>query len=291
MLIIDEVMMKFITAYKNISKDINSVEKLWDTFDHAPKNIGLTLGKNFHFKRWDFTLKHVSFSYGKNTVFDSFDLSIQGGKKTAFVGESWGGKTTLIKMLAGYLQPQRGNIIVDGQKLSEIKLVEYYKHIGYLTQEPSVFDGTIYENLIYALDYSPHQFDLDHIISLAKCDFIREFDKGLATEIGERWIRLSGWQRQRLAIAKIMLKKPDIILLDEPTSALDSFNEEQLSIALHNLFKDKTVIIVAHRLQTVKQADRIILLEEGMVVEDGTHAQLIKKKGKYKKMLDLQSGF
>jgi len=132
---------------------------------------------------------------------------------------------------------------------------------------------------------------LEKIIKAAKCEFIYDFTDWLQTEIWERWIRLSGGQKQRLAIAKIMLKNPNIILLDEPTSALDSFNEEEISQALNNLFKWKTVIVVAHRLQTVKSADRILLFENWKVVEDWTHQSLIKKNWKYKKMLDLQTGF
>ena len=170
-------------------------------------------------------------------------------------------------------------------------MYDYFSHIGYLTQEPSVFDGTIYENLVYALKEKPEESELSKVITLAKCEFIYDFPDGLQTEIGEKGIRLSGGQRQRLAIAKIMLKNPDIILLDEPTSALDSFNEEEISQALNHLFRGKTVIIIAHRLQTVKNADKILLFEFGKVVESGTHGELIKLNGKYKKMLDLQSGF
>lgn len=170
-------------------------------------------------------------------------------------------------------------------------MYDYFSHIGYLTQEPSVFDGTIYDNLIYALKEKPEESELKKVIASAKCEFIYDFPDGIQTEIGEKGIRLSGGQRQRLAIAKIMLKNPDIILLDEPTSALDSFNEEEISQALNHLFKGKTVIIIAHRLQTVKNADKILLFEFGKVVESGTHEELIKLNGKYKKMLDLQSGF
>jgi ABC-type multidrug transport system fused ATPase/permease subunit len=129
------------------------------------------------------------------------------------------------------------------------------------------------------------------MIRLAKCEFIYEFEHGLETEIGERGVKLSGGQKQRLAIAKIMLKNPEIILLDEPTSALDSINEESITEALHNLFQGRTVIVVAHRLQTVKQSDIIFYIEDGKILEQGSHDTLVLQKGKYKKMLDLQSGF
>ncbi len=276
---------------KEYYKSIVHIEKLRNTFETIPIMENDSDKKKFIYKKWNFTLKNISFSYQKNNIFQNFSLNISWGTKTAFVGESWWGKTTLIKLLAGYIRPDKGNIRVDGQKLSSIKLTDYYKHIGYLTQDPSVFDGTIHENLIYALDIEPKKETIEKVIQDAKCEFIWEFDHGLETEIWERWVRLSWGQKQRLAIAKIMLKNPNIILLDEPTSALDSFNEELINIALHNLFKGKTVFVVAHRLQTVKQADRILLFEQGKLIEDGTHNQLVKLNGQYKKMLDLQSWF
>ncbi len=286
------------TAIKDFFQDYSQIEQLWETFDRIPKNL-YTEGKDFTYIQWDIIVQKVNFWYGDNSVFNNFSLELKWWTKTAFVGESGWGKTTLIKLLAGYLRPDSGEIIIDGQKLSEVKLTEYYRHIWYLTQEPSVFDGTVWENLTYALDdekmerwkEDKREKDIHRIITLAKCEFIYEFEHWLQTEIGERWVRLSGGQKQRLAIAKIMLKNPNIILLDEPTSALDSFNEELVTEALHNLFKWRTVIVVAHRLQTVKNADRILYIEWGQVIEDGTHTSLIKKNGNYKKMLDLQSGF
>lgn len=272
-------------------KNIIAVKQLWNTFDSIPLIQKKENMPNFINKKWNISLKKISFAYDKNKVFKDFSLDIIWWTRTAFVGQSWGGKTTLIKLLAGYISPDKWEVIVDGQKLSTIQLTDYYKHIGYLTQDPSVFDGTIYENLVYALDKEPTKKELEKVIQDAKCEFIREFKKWVHTEIGERWVRLSWWQKQRLAIAKIMLKNPTIVLLDEPTSALDSFNEEQVNIALHNLFKGKTVIVVAHRLQTVKQADRILFLEQGKIIEEWTHQELVKLGWKYKKMLDLQSWF
>jgi ABC-type multidrug transport system fused ATPase/permease subunit len=296
--------------FKTVYNSRTHIEKLWETFDDI-KLTDYDKWLPFMYKSWNVELQNIIFWYEESKVFNNFSLNLKWWTKTAFVWESGWGKTTLIKLLAGYLRPDNGEIIIDGQKLSEIKLTDYYRHIGYLTQEPSVFDGTIWENLTYALDdvgtdsWSVHddgterghatsvslQSQIEQVIKLSKCEFIYEFEYGLQTEIGERGVRLSGGQKQRLAIAKIMLKNPNIILLDEPTSALDSFNEELVSEALNNLFKWKTVIVVAHRLQTVKNADRILYIEWWRVIEDGTHASLIKKNGKYKKMLDLQSGF
>ena len=239
-----------------------------------------------------------------------------------------------MKLITGYLHPQSGEILVDGQALptpqnscsewseakwrihidpslhskwqttqsntpQHISLQSYYPHIWYLTQEPSVFDGTIWENLTYGLQNNEELWQDDEelkqkintIITLARCEFIHEFNNWLQTEIGEKGVRLSWGQRQRLAIAKIMLKNPEIILLDEPTSALDSENEEMVTQALNELFKGKTVIVIAHRLQTVKHADQILYIDDGQIVESGTHTQLLDLWGKYATMVELQSWF
>ena len=288
---LDKSLSQLKSYYVSYLKDYVEIEKLRSTFDNTETIKGINIWNNFNYKAWNIILKNISFSYDKTNVLQNFNLQIQGWTKTAFVWESWWWKTTLIKLLAWYIRPDKGEISIDGQKLSQIKLTDYYKHIGYLSQDPSVFDGTIHENLVYALDDEPSKKDMEKVVKNAKCEFIREFEKWLETEIGERWVRLSWGQKQRLAIAKIMLKNPNIILLDEPTSALDSFNEELINIALHNLLKWKTVIVVAHRLQTVKQADRILLLEQWKIIEEWTHTQLVKLNWRYKKMLDLQSGF
>lgn len=288
---LDKALSQMKSYYVNFLKNHVEIQKLRETFDKTKKMKDIEKWKTFIYKTWKISLKKISFSYDKNRVLNNFSLDIKGWTKTAFVGESWWWKTTLIKLLAWYIRPDEGEIRIDKQNLSDIKLADYYKHIGYLTQDPSVFDWTIHENLAYALDKEPTKKELEKVIQDSKCDFIREFKNWVETEIWERWVRLSWWQKQRLAIAKIMLKNPNIILLDEPTSALDSFNEEQVNIALHNLFKGKTVIVVAHRLQTVKQADRIIFIEQWKIIEEWTHQELVKLGGKYKKMLDLQSWF
>lgn len=273
------------------------VERLWDFIDKEKLIRGYDTGEEFQFQKGNIELQNVTFNYGKWDILTNFSLQVQGGKKTALVGISGSGKSTIVKLMAGYIHPQVWEVVVDEQSLPNetnshyVSLQSYYKHIGYLTQEPNVFDGTIYENLTYALDYEPTMEELDAAIQWAQCQFIYEFPEGVQTEIGEKGIKLSGWQRQRLAIAKVMLKNPDIIILDEPTSALDSFSEEEVTKALNNLFERRTVIIIAHRLQTVKKADRIIVLDHGNVVEDGDHDSLVKSGGVYAKMLELQSWF
>lgn len=160
------------------------------------------------------------------------------------------------------MRPTNGKLLIDDQDITEMRLDSYYPHIGYLTQEPSVFDGTIEENLLYSVCGKVSKKKIDEVIELAECQFIYELENGLQTEIGERGIRLSGGQKQRLAIAKIFLKDPEIILLDEPTAALDSYSEQKVAKAFERLFAGRTVIVIAHRLQTVKSADDIIVLEK-----------------------------
>jgi len=276
----------------NYFSQIVFVEKLWNTFDEIPKLKGYDTGKHFKLQTGNIVVDKIDFSYGDKNILRNFTLHIKGGQKTAFVGESGSGKSTLIKLLAGYIHPNKGNIIVDNHILSEITLKEYYKHIWYLTQDPSVFDGSIWDNLLYGTTSKPTKKEIDKAITLAKCEFIRTFKDGVQTQIGERGVRLSGGQKQRLAIAKLFLKNPKIIFLDEPTSSLDSFSEEQIAEALNNLFSGRTVVVVAHRLQTVKKADIIYVFNKwGKIVESGTHQELLKEKGIYYNMIELQSGF
>lgn len=323
------VMEKSINELFNIIRvflrHLSGIEQLWSTFDSLTPIKWYDSGKTFSSSGKNIEIQNISYGYNETKVLEDFSLSLESGKKVALVGASWGWKTTLMKLIAGYLHPEAGSISVLGNRLDETALKTYYPHIGYLTQEPGVFDATIRENLVSALpslqrgmserqgDFvsetteqnpqssvslqtAPLQKELQEnqlikALKLAHCDFVFELEKWLDTEIGERGVRLSGGQKQRLAIAKIFLKNPEIILLDEPTSALDSFSEEQITIALDELFRNRTVIIVAHRLQTVKKADDIIVLEQGKIVERGNHESLVAKNGIYNRMLELQSGF
>lgn len=291
-LVVNSSVYNFLIFYIDMSKDFIDIEKMWDFFENTPSLVWYELWKNFTYKKAEIKLKNVTYAYHKwKNVFQDFNLEIEWWKITALVWNSGSGKTTLVKLISGYIKADLWDIIIDKQKLSEISLKSYYNFIGYLSQEPSVFDWTVLENLTYAVNKDVSEDELNDVIEQSGCDFIYDLPKWLDTEIWEKWIRLSGWQRQRLAIAKIMLKNPKIIILDEPTSALDSFSEEKITKALHNLFIWRTVIIIAHRLQTVKHADRIIVMENGKIVEEWNHKTLIESKWIYKKMLDLQSGF
>jgi ABC-type multidrug transport system fused ATPase/permease subunit len=280
-----------IEYYENFTKAFVHIDKLWEFMDNTPEIEWYETGKFFSFKKWDYEMQNIGFSYhSQSSVLENFSVKISWGKKTALVGRSWGWKTTIMKLLAGYMRPTSGALMIDNQDITEIRLDSYYPHIGYLTQEPSVFDGTIEENLLYWARGKVTKEKLKKAIELAECQFIYELEDGIKTEIGERGVRLSGGQKQRLAIAKIFLKDPEIILLDEPTAALDSYSEQKVAKAFEHLFEGRTVIVIAHRLQTVKSADDIIVLEKGKVVERGNHKELLKLSGKYAGMVDLQSG-
>lgn len=269
------------------------IRKFWELFDTTPRMRGYYEGTTFLPGDGSIELENITHSYTENgpNILHDFSLKIPGGKKIAIVGPSGGGKSTLIKLLSGYFLPSSGRVLVDGQDLAKVARKSYFANIGYLTQDPSVFDGSIRENLVSAAGKSCSEEEIQKVLSLTHCEFVWDLPEGLETEIGERGIRLSGGQKQRLAIAKIFLKDPEIIFLDEPTSALDSFSEEKISEAFHRLFAGRTVIIVAHRLQTVKEADEILVLDHGQIIERGTHSELIAKNGTYFAMVELQSGF
>ncbi|MBX9809128.1 ABC transporter ATP-binding protein/permease [Candidatus Gracilibacteria bacterium] len=287
-------MNEFLHMLRAILREFSQISILWETFDSLSPIRGYDVGKKFIIRDKNIEIQNISYGYSSKKIFEDFSLIIEKGKKIALVGASGGGKTTLIKLIAGYLRPESGSISILGNELGNTALKTYYPHIGYLTQDPAVFDATIRDNLLSAIgDKNSKNSDkkLIEALKLAHCEFVFDLEKGLDTEIGERGVRLSGGQKQRIAIAKIFLKDPEIILLDEPTSALDSFSEEAITIALDELFKGRTVIIVAHRLQTVRKADDIIVLEGGKVIERGVHDELVNQGGTYAKMLELQSGF
>ena len=289
---LDKSFSQLISYYVVFLKNNVEIIKLRDTFDEIPEMKHVDTWLDYVYKTWSFVLQNISFGYDEvSPVFTNLNLTIQWGKKLALVWDSWWWKSTLLKLLACYLEPDSWKILIDWQDMSTLKKTSYYNKIGYLKQDPSIFDWTVLENLTYALSHIPTQKEIDTIIKLARCEFIFSFADWLDTEIWERWVRLSWWQKQRLAIAKIMFKNPSLIFLDEPTSALDSINEEYVSEAMHNLFVWKTVVVVAHRLQTVKEASKILFIQSWKIVEEWTHQELIAKNWEYKRMLDMQTKF
>ena len=291
--LLKENMQWFIVFFKNFTNSYSDIEKLWSFFDDWGKITWLNNWKDFEYKSWNIEIKDLNFSYYEwKNIFSNFNLNLTWWEITAFVWVSWSWKTTLVKLISWFLKQNSWEILIDWQNIKNIKLKSYFKYIWYLTQEPSIFDWTILENLVYWVeDDTINDKIIFQAISDAKCEFIYDFENWVDTQIWEKWVRLSWWQRQRLAIAKLFIKNPDIIILDEPTSALDSFSEECIKQSFEKLFKNKTVIIIAHRLQTVKNAKNIIVFDWGKILERWNHEWLLKQNWYYKKMLDLQSGF
>ena len=235
----------------------------------------------------------LRFSYREQAVFDGdFNLRIAGGEKVGLVGHSGAGKSTVVALLLRQFELQGGNIRIDGQRVSEITLDSLRRAVALVPQTTSLFHRTILENIRYGrLEASDDE--VMEAARLAQADrFIELLPEKYATRVGERGVKLSGGQRQRISIARALLRKAPILLLDEATSALDSESEAAIQAALVGLMRDKTVIAIAHRLSTLRAMDRIVVLEEGRIVEDGRHEDLVRRRGVYASLWNSQvSGF
>jgi ATP-binding cassette subfamily B protein len=236
--------------------------------------------------------QNVSYSYNnKNSIYKEFNLDIQPGEKIAIIGPSGGGKSTFVKLLLRFYDLNSGEILVDGQDISKVTQKSLHENIALVPQEPILFHRSVMENIRYAKPGASDE-EVYRAAKLANAhEFISNFPKGYDTYVGERGVKLSGGERQRVAIARAILRNAPILLLDEATSSLDSESEKLIQDALKNLIKDKTTIVIAHRLSTVMQMDRIIVLENGKITEQGKHAELLKlEKGTYQRLWNIQAG-
>lgn len=238
---------------------------------------------------------HVSFSYladGNGFGLRDISFEIKSGQTVALVGHSGSGKTTIMTLLTRLVDPSGGKITIDGIDLRQFDLEEIKKYVGAVLQENAMYNETVAENIAYG-DPAATRERIIHAATQAHADeFIRKMPKGYDTLIGERGIRLSGGEKQRIAIARAILKNPQIVVLDEPTSALDSITEQKVQQGINELVKGRTTLIIAHRLSTVRSADAILILEDGKIIGQGSHAELLKTCPTYKKMVDLQvAGF
>jgi ATP-binding cassette subfamily B protein len=237
----------------------------------------------------------VSFTYGKESgdhlrFLNNFNLTIEKNQRVGLVGPSGGGKTTITKLLLRFIDIQSGSILIDGQDIKKVTQESLRGNIGYVPQEPLLFHRSLFDNIAYGRENATEE-EVRNAAKLARADeFIEKLPQGYKTLVGERGIKLSGGQRQRIAIARAILKDAPILILDEATSSLDSESEKYIQEGLTELMKNKTALVIAHRLSTIKHLDRIVVLENGKIVQDGTHDELIKQKGLYSTLWSHQTG-
>ena len=277
-------------SYNRIIGDAHEMVEILKT----PTTLVDRSDKKLKIKRGGIVMDNVTFTHDEgqgDTLFHDFSLNIQPGEKIGLVGSSGSGKTTLTKLLLRFADIDSGKITIDSQDIAEVTQVSLRKQIAYVPQEPLLFHRSVRENIAYS---RPDATDAEIEKAAKKAgayDFIVKLQDGFNTLVGERGVKLSGGQRQRIAIARAILKDAPILVLDEATSALDSESEALIQKSLETLMKNRTSIVIAHRLSTIAKLDRIIVLENGRIVEDGSHDQLLaKKRGVYAKLWARQSG-
>ena len=234
--------------------------------------------------------ENISFAYADTPTLRDINIDIPAGSTVAFVGGTGSGKSTLLKLLLRFISPDQGRILFDGQNIAEINSTALRKQLGYVAQDPFLTDGSIADNIAYG----DHDADIKAIEIAADAaeasEFIASLPKTFDSEVGERGTQLSGGQRQRIALARALYRNPSVLILDEATSAVDNETEAAIQRSLARVSKNRTTIIVAHRLSTVRNADRIFVIDSGQLVEQGRHDELLARDGIYASLWRLQTG-
>ncbi|MFF7219567.1 ABC transporter ATP-binding protein [Mammaliicoccus sciuri] len=276
----------FLTDYK---KAVGASERIYEIYQEEAEKRGDDHNQPIT-NHQDITFENVSFGYEAHSVIKDLSLSIRSGEVTAFVGPSGSGKSTLFSLIERLYPIDHGQILYGKQPIDDISLKYWRQKIGYVMQSNAMMSGTIRDNLTYGVYSEVEEETLVHYTKMARCyDFIMAFPQGFDTEIGERGTKLSGGQRQRIDIARSFIKNPDILLLDEATANLDSESEFYIQQALNELMKDRTTIVIAHRLATIKKANQIVFLDKGQITGVGTHQELLASHEKYRHFVNTQS--
>ena len=272
-----------------IQKGVAAAIRVFEVMDTPAEEIdkGDDLASTLPIKQITFDQVHFSYD-GNKQVLDGVSLSVRNGEILAIVGTSGGGKTTLANLIPRFHEVNEGKILINGTNIKELSMASLRNNIAIVSQETILFNDTVRNNIAYGeREFSDHEVE-EAAKAAHALDFIKELPQGFDTVIGESGSRLSGGQRQRLSIARALLKDAPILILDEATSALDTEAEREVQRALDNLMRNRTTFVIAHRLSTIKKANRIIVLQEGKIIEEGTHDSLLAQKGAYERFYNMQ---
>ncbi|WP_257131620.1 MULTISPECIES: ABC transporter ATP-binding protein [unclassified Bacillus (in: firmicutes)] len=277
--------------YVNITSSVALFERIFEYFDMKLTIKDRDNAVEMNVMNLDIEFEDVSFNYQKDkTALRNISFNAPSGTMTALVGPSGAGKTTITNLIPRLYDMTSGSIKIGGRDIREFTIQSLRSHIGLVTQDSYLFNGTIKENLLYAKDDASGEEIIEACKAAYIHDFIMELPNGYDTVVGNRGIKLSGGEKQRLSIARVLLKNPEIIILDEATSSLDTLSEFYIQSAIQGLLKNKTSIVIAHRLSTIMAADHIIVLQDGEIVEEGKHEELLMENGLYKELYKKQFG-
>ncbi len=286
------LLFQFNNVYRNLETSLTDAGQFTEYLLEEPKIVDRSTDK-LTVSDGQISLHNVTFAYpddSDDSVFENLNLTIKPGEKVGLVGKSGSGKTTITKLLLRFMDIDSGSIVIDGQDIAHVTRRSLRQNISYVAQEPALFHRSLSDNIAYGQPHATTEQVLRASRMAHADEFIKELPHGYETMVGERGVKLSGGQRQRIAIARAMLKNAPILVLDEATSALDSESEVLIQDALWKLMNDKTAIVIAHRLSTIQKMDRIVVLDHGKIVEQGSHTELLKHNGTYAKLWAHQSG-